>query len=449
MITRLRLANFKAFEKLTISPRRVTLLLGPNNAGKSSILAALRLLVQTAESRDAQVPLLLNGIMGDFGTYRDLVFGNHRGRPIEMSVHFSPSTRELHVPAGYKTVAMDLDFKYRTQRREIVLRSCTLRADDCPVISTEYSQDSERHHLRWVGDHEVPSRHLSAVAEQIRMVNFIPIWHGPMRPSRERSDALEEFLTESRRELLRTARDVAWVISNELRRVEYIGPMRVPPERTYLFTGERRQRIGATGANAPNLLAMDSARTGKKRIGLQEKVSSWLESAAIGSRLSVQPISDRHYELTVRHPVTGESENLADVGYGHSQVVPVLVAGYALPPGSVFLAEQPEIHLHPRAQAVLGDFFLELYQNDIQTIVETHSEHLILRLQQYVAAGELPANDICLYYITPTSLGKKTTLMRLDEEGKFVGEWPEGFFPERLEEAKKLSKIRFQKGQGK
>lgn len=80
MLEKLQLTDCKAFHELVVNLRPLTVLLGPNNSGKSSIIAPIRLLAQTATSADPRVPLLLDGPLGDFGTYRDLVYGNHRAR---------------------------------------------------------------------------------------------------------------------------------------------------------------------------------------------------------------------------------------------------------------------------------------------------------------------------------------------------------------------------------
>lgn len=118
----------------------------------------------------------------------------------------------------------------------------------------------------------------------------------------------------------------------------------------------------------------------------------------------------------------------------------------------MFLLEQPELHLHPKAQAELGDFFADLYDSSVQTIIETHSEHLILRLQQHVAAGRIKHSDIKFYYVhndpnpTQNSCGEclthEITPLPLDENAIFINDWPEGFFPERLNESRKLALIR-------
>jgi hypothetical protein len=90
------------------------------------------------------------------------------------------------------------------------------------------------------------------------------------------------------------------------------------------------------------------------------------------------------YELLVHHD--GVVANLRDVGVGVSQVLPVLAVAYCAPPGSTVLLEEPEIHLHPLAQAVLAEVFAEVsQQRQVQFLVETHSEHLFRRMQTLIA----------------------------------------------------------------
>jgi len=190
---------------------------------------------------------------------------------------------------------------------------------------------------------------------------------------------------------------------------------------------------------------MDSAKGGKRSRNILPNLKEWLIKSGIASDIKIEPISDRHYEIKIQNSITHEYQNYADVGFGNSQVLPVLVSGFNLIEGGIFIVEQPEIHLHPRAQAELGDFFLQLYKKSIQSIIETHSEHLILRLQQHVIEGKINQNDICFYYVHAEQDGKKITELRLDENGKFNKDWPEGFFPERLVESKKIAQLRYNK----
>lgn len=460
MIGKINLKNFKAFEDQTVEFRPITLFLGPNNSGKSSILAALRILVQTVESYDPQVPILLNGVMGDFGTYRDIVFDNNARRHIRIAVSFSNrNARNLETQekysyypqgANYVSEEVHVHYAYRSRRREIILKSAESLQNNELLLSTNYSEDSERQSINQIGSIEIPTSLKSSFSRTLRMQNFIPslMPGGIFRSSRESDDsALSDFFDSNPQidDFFRRANRIPAIISRGFRNIEYLGAMRLPPSRTYLFTGERRNRIGANGENAASILVMDSARGGSRSRKIVESVRRWLKAAGIASDLMINHISDRHYEIRIQHPQTGEYQNFADVGYGNSQVLPVLVGGLNLTPGSSYMVEEPEIHLHPRAQAELGEYFLELFNKGVQSIVETHSEHLILRLQQHVASGKISPDEIKVYYVHASGGKKCIHSLELDPKGAFINEWPEGFFPERLEEAKKLSKIRFQK----
>lgn len=455
MLSHLNLRSFKAFENLSIELKPITLLLGPNNSGKSSILASIRLLVQTIDSYDSDLPLLLNGPLGDFGTYRDIVFSNNRKRVMEIGIGSVPKDnmllgRQLSLfnnknNGEYEAAYVNLSYKYRPKRRELVLRSSELKIGEKNLIATKYSEDTERQLIERIGDSKVPSTLKAALSSSYRTQNFLPRPFISSRSIRNRTDGstLDEFLTPKLQKTLQDANSISGALSRALQNVEYIGAMRSPPARTYLFTGEKRQRVGATGDNAASILVMDAARGGSRSLYIREQVKEWLAKADIASNLSIKRISDRHYEIRIQHPHTHEDENIADVGQGNSQILPVLVGGYNLRKGASYLVEEPEIHLHPRAQSELGSFFFDLYERNVQSIIETHSEYLIIRLQQLVAAGKIPADDVAVYYVYAAENKKTVTELKLDNLGRFINEWPEGFFPERLEEAEELSRIRY------
>lgn len=441
MLGNLQLSNFKAFEQLSIHLRPITLLLGPNNSGKSSIIAPIRILAQTLDSRDVDVTLLLNGVLGDFGTYKDVVYGNHRGRPFRIGLSItSPKPRDYPNIEG--PIQFDLEYKHRRQRRETILREIQLKVDEAS-LRLEYSKSSERQLISQINNTEVPSPLKSPLAEYFTMRHFLPyMFRLPFH--REGDSKLLQFLESFEPSAMRAPSYAARSIAQQLEEVEYVGAMREPPRRTYLFTGERRRRVGASGEHASSLFMLNAMRGTEQGNGLTEKVNEWLGNAGIAQSIDVKMLSDRHYELRVEHPVTGEEQNFSDVGYGNSQVFPVLVGAYRLDPGSVFLVEEPEIHLHPRAAAELGDLFLDLYDNRVQSVVETHSEHLVIRLQQHVAAGRIAPTDVAVYYVHPQKDGgKQVKRLHMDNSGKFKDSWPEGFFPERLEESKRLSQIRY------
>ena len=140
-------------------------------------------------------------------------------------------------------------------------------------------------------------------------------------------------------------------------------------------------------------------------------------------------------------PIPVSPVNIADVGFGASQVLPVIVEGFYSSPGCTFLVEQPEIHLHPKAQATLGDLLVGLSKHDRQVIVETHSEHLINRVQLRIADETIDRSDVAIYYFEATEQGTRIREVGLTEYGQYLTETlPEDFFDEGFVESYQLSK---------
>lgn len=101
---------------------------------------------------------------------------------------------------------------------------------------------------------------------------------------------------------------------------------------------------------------------------------------------------------------------------------------------------KPSLDLHPRAQSELGEFFYQLYSRGVQSLIETHSEHLILRLQRYVGEGLIPPDHIAVNFVYASEGTKTAIRLPLSEDGIFTRPWPEGFFEERLDEALGLAR---------
>jgi predicted ATPase len=449
MLSEIDLTNFKRFTRARIPLKKINIFVGPNNSGKSSILAAIKLLIQTLDSYDEQVPLLLNGTFGDFGTYKDVIYKNHRGRPLEIGfkaqVPISPGSE-----APLSEAQFNLSYKFNSSKREIILESIKVNLNEKHLIHLRYSVDSSRFNIESIADIDIPAAFKSTISRDIRVRHFLPV---PLtqrlgQSFSNRNTPVEKFSQENiDQELIRTILRISRRTGELLESSDYLGPVR------YLFTGERRSRIGSSGENMTTVLIKGAMTRGKKdHTGIQSKINEWLVKSKMAKQVEIAPISDRHYEIHVENYFTGEKQNIADVGYGHSQVLPILVGGYSMGSGSTFLIEQPELHLHPKAQAELGDFFLDLFNNDVQTIIETHSEHLILRLQQHIASGKISPNDIAVYFIknttdtTPTEeadcISPEIIHLQLNKLGEFITHWPEGFFPERLNESRKLAQIR-------
>lgn len=139
----------------------------------------------------------------------------------------------------------------------------------------------------------------------------------------------------------------------------------------------------------------------------------------------------------------------SDVGEGLVQVLPVLVAAARLRDSSgaaprILAVEEPESHLHPRLHAALTEKFCELaaLQNPPQIVVETHSENVLLRVQLAVAAGQLPPENVIVYWVRQSSDGRsRIDPVEFDPLGQPKGNWPPGVFAEDLEQARQLLEL--------
>lgn len=139
-----------------------------------------------------------------------------------------------------------------------------------------------------------------------------------------------------------------------------------------------------------------------------------------------------------------------DVGFGISQVLPMLVLAYFVREGTTIIAEQPEIHLHPRAQAGLAELMVEVAkERNVQFIVETHSEHLFRRLQTLMAEDRISADECRLYFVDRDE-EKKTRLtpLEVDKYGR-VKNWPEDFFGDAVGEVERQTRKIFERMKGK
>ena len=241
-------------------------------------------------------------------------------------------------------------------------------------------------------------------------------------------------------------------------RTTYLGPLREYPRRSYVWAGERPVDAGRRGELAiPALLAaaaegLRSGRgqgRGRRYAPIEKRIAEWLEKSGITHSFTLKPIAKnrRDYELRVKKTATSPEVLITDVGFGVSQLLPVLVLCYYVPKGSVVILEQPEIHLHPSAQADLADVLIDVVnERNVQVLLESHSEHLLRRIQRRIAEGALDHDQTALYFCRMANGVSRAEALEVDLFGN-IRNWPEGFFGDELGELAAMAEAQMSRTQ--
>jgi predicted ATPase len=212
--------------------------------------------------------------------------------------------------------------------------------------------------------------------------------------------------------------------------------LREAPRRFYELSGDVPLQVGVKGELAPELLMRDG--------NLLEEVNKWMARLGFGGWLECHGLDPSHdvFQLTYRWDGASPETNFADTGFGISQLLPLITQLVALRRNRILISEQPEIHLNPAAQAVVADLLTEVVRRRARVIVETHSEHLLLRLRYLVAENKLDATDFAIYYVerSPGSSVSHIRRVEIQENGHIEPKnWPKGFFAESFRESMALA----------
>jgi predicted ATPase len=245
--------------------------------------------------------------------------------------------------------------------------------------------------------------------------------------------------------------------------ISYLGPLRSRAERLYPWTGIEPESVGYKGENTvAAILASKSRKIGlghrRPRKPFEEIVAVQLKKLGMIEEFYVRPISEtrQEYEVKVRIKGSRDFVDLPDVGFGVSQVLPVIVECFYAAPGSIIIMEQPEIHLHPSAQSALADVMIDVVNSredgtsrNIQLVIETHSEHFLRRLQRRIAENEIEQEMVAAYFANITTTPAVLEPLQIDMFGN-IQNWPDNFFGDEMgditEQAKAAMKKRMQQG---
>ena len=516
--------NFKAIgEPVTIDLAPVTLLFGPNSAGKSSIIHALHYAYEVLARHNLDADrTLIGGEAVELGGFRNLVHRHETDRPIvlqfeldltetdlpEFHTAYHTSVSELERAfSGWENVwsaevGLEIAWSELLARPYVQSYSISINHDRVGLI--ECSPDGKQIDLLWMDyapllladegiedrDDEVLER-TSAVFDLVRNElidddmqyrmglhqtnDALPNWRNVLLIDESVWEDKESNTTDIREVTEQISRFVVGpgeLLTRALQKLLYIGPLRDVPSRNIIPSRSPDPARWSSGMAAWDILAVAP-------LTLLDRVNEWL-SASERFAAGYQVVSEAYREVSLQTPLgtaleSGElldEEGLQeefkrllihrrvrvldmttgivlfpqDLGVGLSQMLPIVVAA-VYGRETMTVVEQPELHLHPAIQVEMGDLFIEeSRRNESSFLIETHSEHLLLRLLRRIreaSAGDLEPGDptfskeeLAVYFIETDADKKSASVRRLmvTDDGDFTGPWPRGFFEERAKE---------------
>ena len=559
-ITAITIENFKGIrEPVRVELKPITLLFGPNSAGKSTIVQALHYAREIFERQNLNPDrTLLGGDAIDLGGFESLVHQHDLKLPVTLRFDLKLAGEDLpihdeskfiedrdtpgnvglnmsKVPAQIKSMEVEVSIRWSEQLAEPYIELYQVQANNHYLLAVRASADEKS--LRfdinpynpiflpedvtpqeaeealfqvYEADDDDPQfkvgvlcwawQELTEAFEGSGLYSFdiaggmesaLPAEHGtvsfnfPERdfPVRDPKDEKEKLRVAEEKEAFADFTHNLGLLLNSLiagpcatvryglKNLCYLGPLREVPTRSHKPVSSPEESRWANGLAAyDTLFFSDDAFINKVNVWLtqEERLHSGysvevkkyreleadnpLMLAMLQGRILDEDMDLRDTLLSLpvkrRLLIRDEARDIElapqDIGVGISQVLPVVVAALHQKTGLVAI-EQPELHIHPAFQVALGDLFIEQVRErpDLIFILETHSEHLMLRfLRRIRETGEnaAPENrtltpaELAVYFIEQGEAGTSCIAIRVDEDGDFIDRWPKGFFNERVKE---------------
>lgn len=440
VLTTLHLENFKSWRTVDIEFGSITALFGANSSGKSSLIQFLLLLKQTKDSPDRSLALDFGGTESpvDLGSFHDTVYFHDDDVSIGWNLGWIAGD-EIRIadPSGKRSEAifkgsdLTVSSSVRLRNKIAVADSLTynfsdhrftlLRAAGRAGFQLQVRPEEDFRFTRTLGrawDLPGPTKSY-AFPDQARTYF-------------QNSQFLSEFET-------------AYV--RQMDQILHLGPLREYPKRQYVWAGSSPVDVGRSGERTVDAILAATARVELRNVRwkarlrpFQEMIAWWLREMGLIASFRVDQVAEGSglYRAFLRRDSRSPDTLITDVGFGISQILPVIVLLYYAPEGSTVILEQPEIHLHPAVQSALADLIITVVKSrKLQVVVESHSEHLLQRILRRVSEGSdspypsITPDDIRLYFCQTISGESRIEKLRLNLFGG-IENYPSDFFGDQL-----------------
>ena len=487
MINKISLENFKAFKDLrNLKLKPITIITGTNSCGKSSLLQSILLMKQTIESKNISENFLLNGRFVHLGNFENIIHNKDINESVKIGISYNISKEEFNesyegsfplffifkhllsksafdtskakYQINYYAHIKSLDKKTKTFIKSTTITKFNVEIKMITENGNEVTDslfeakllDDDIYQCKW----KIPDSDPLSINDgknifkqgnekfKIKFLNLVPTNFELDNPkSLDKDNDVKIFF---------------YVLNDLIKQIfhtiTYIGPLREEPSRRYIYEDEIVE-IGVKGENSAYIYLSElNKRLNnvyffneeenkfylKETVNLEEAVIAWNKLFNI-INFKAEPNME-----VIRLQLDSSSHNntrvnIADVGFGISQIFPIILEGLRMKSNSTLLLEQPEIHLHPKVQMQLADYFISLALSKKNLIVETHSEHIINRLVRRIIEDENNelSKLIAIYFIEPTVEGSIIKPIEIDDVTGII-DWPENFFDQNATEQEKI-----------
>ena len=493
MLKSISLENYKCFkDETTIDIAPLTVLCGVNSSGKSSILKSLLMLKQTSDSRLSEPTVIFSGNLVDCGTFNDVIYDGSSTSNTEFTLKncFELNNHKL-VKTGVFIKRQDANDFNELRRmysgvkgliRKFVfnIEIIVSRNDDrinefskyiinnkiksYTISISAYGDNGEirpckgyikfedsglnhknPHYLSWenIPGFEKATKHFN---KYICTCTFNGLFI---------SNVFDYAMPNGVKSIIPNILSIFRIAANQYNNIFHIAPLRNTPERTYIIKGNV-DTVGIYGENTSVLLAKikntpivtDMYCPWTNKLNLDENgyvysdyhsiIQQWLDYFEIGK---LEVCGGENSTVTLKLG----NHNIADIGFGMSQILPIITQGIYMDKEQTLLIEQPEIHLHPKMELQMADFLIALANTGRNIIIETHSDHIKNRLLRRIIEDDTRSlcKNISLYFIekyttNEETFSKKQTISISDEYG--IKDIPNGFFDQAAKEQLELMK---------
>lgn len=463
-LNKLKLENFKRFKSLDLDiSKNITVILGENSSGKSSILKSILGLKQTISPSNEHECWAAQGEYVDLGTYQDIVNQRDIQNPfsIETTIEVDNHKQSIFLRKIYGAKNITLKLKYDHDNTTNQARLLQIKS----IIESE-NETNEKGEISWTLTRQKTRKNYNltisdALINSLNSTNlFLSKYY--VEPSEkitlqnpeklhfktvsEGSDPKSNIITNMINQTIGTLTN--YVEKN----VFYLAPLRSSPSRSYIRSSHSLA-VGVKGEYTPSVLANLEKRSSKATRGESTNRTNsasferWLNIIFPGHSANTKTIEELvklkiSNKQTQTYSATEKSDTITDVGFGFSQVFPIIVQAAVMPADSTLIIEQPELHLHPLAQTRLAQVITEAASQGKKFIIETHSEHFIRGLQLAISENRIdpkkgiPKEKIKIHYIKAQPHNHET--LEINDFGEFITEWPTGFFDESYRTMQKL-----------